>query len=82
VEAQYVFYTFAAFDAVLYLLDASAPDCAGLEIAMACNDDYFPGSVMPFVAVRLAAGQRVVVVVDGAASEEDGPFSIRAEVRR
>ncbi len=48
------------FDTVLYVRAAS---CGGAELA--CNDDTAGGSQQSQVAVTLAAGQTIVIVVDG-----------------
>ncbi len=50
----------SAYDTVLYVLDG---DCDGLEIA--CNDDLSGSVSQSSVILDLAAGQSVVIVVDG-----------------
>lgn len=56
------------FDTVLYVRDGA---CLGAELD--CNDDNDEG-VQSTVVVSLRAGQTVVVVVDGYAEDESGPF--------
>lgn len=57
-------YTFdtlgSTFDTVLYALDGG---CDGLEVA--CNDDEAGGSAQSSLRLDLAAGEAVVIVVDG-----------------
>ncbi|WP_437614068.1 MXAN_6577-like cysteine-rich protein [Sorangium sp. So ce834] len=74
VAGDYVFDTYgSAFDTVLHVHEAT---CRGAELA--CNDDTLVEQSE--VTVTLAAGQTVVVVVDGARDTSDGTF--RLTVRR
>lgn len=58
----YVIDTFgSSFDTVLYVRDVT---CGGTELA--CNDNGFSSSAQSQLMVELAAGQSVVIVVDGA----------------
>jgi hypothetical protein len=59
-------------DTVLYVLDGG--DCTGVELA--CNDDLDAYSTQSEVQVTLAAGQTVVVVVDGYSEYAGGPFTL------
>ncbi len=56
-------YTFdtvgSTYDTVLYALDG----CAGAELA--CNDDIAPGNLRSEITLNLAAGQTVILIVDG-----------------
>jgi hypothetical protein len=57
-------------DTVLYVLDGA--DCTGAELG--CNDDFDVYSNNSEVQVTLAAGQTVVVVVDGFSAYAGGDF--------
>lgn len=76
IESNYEFQIYATFDAVIYLLDA-APGCAGAELPRACADNDI-GTRLPRLVVHLRAGQRVIVVVDGAGPAEAGAFDLNS----
>jgi hypothetical protein len=70
-SAMYELNTFGSlYDTVLAVRDAT---CDGAELA--CNDDW-GGGVESQVFVELAAGQTVVVVVDGFGMGSAGPFTL------
>ncbi len=62
----------SAYNTVLFLRDG---DCAGAEIA--CNDDINFFTQQSSIATTLAAGQTVMVAVDGA--DADGAYDLNIE---
>ncbi|KYG05697.1 hypothetical protein BE21_39065 [Sorangium cellulosum] len=70
VAGDYVFDTYgSAFDTMVHVHDAT---CRGTQLA--CNDDTLVEQSE--VTVTLAAGQTVVVVVDGSRDADDGAFRL------
>ncbi|XXX80478.1 MXAN_6577-like cysteine-rich protein [Sorangium sp. So ce134] len=70
VAGDYIFDTYgSAFDTVVHVHDAT---CRGAQLA--CNDDM--DVVQSEVTVTLAAGQTVVVVVDGSTDADAGAFTL------
>ncbi len=70
-SGMYTFDTFGTqFDTILHVHSGS---CGGAEIA--CNDDSSMGTDSE-VSVQLAAGQTVVIMVDGYGSSSEGPFTL------
>ncbi|WP_437944154.1 MXAN_6577-like cysteine-rich protein [Sorangium sp. So ce281] len=70
VAGDYTFDTFgSAFDTMLHVHDAT---CGGPQLA--CNDDTRVDQSE--VTVTLAAGQTVVIVVDGSLDTSDGAFTL------
>ncbi|WP_437281407.1 MXAN_6577-like cysteine-rich protein [Sorangium sp. So ce375] len=75
VAGDYTFDTFgSSFDTLLHVHDAS---CRGAQLA--CNDDDETGSEQSEVTVTLAAGQTVVVMVDGSREENAGAFRLNVK---
>ncbi|WP_437908902.1 MXAN_6577-like cysteine-rich protein [Sorangium sp. So ce327] len=73
VAGDYTFDTFgSAFDTMLHVHEAT---CRGAQLA--CNDDT--DVEQSEVTVTLAAGQTVVVVVDGSTDTSDGAFTLNVK---
>jgi len=71
----YVFDTLGTdFDTVLYLLDS----CNGPELS--CNDDVGGGMLQSETSAQLDEGQSVIVVVDGLADDDVGPYSLNVDL--
>jgi hypothetical protein len=68
-DGRYAFVTAAGFDTVLSAFDS----CAGG--ALGCNDDGSEGVTSELV-LDLAAGQTVLLVVDGFGGSDQGPFAL------
>lgn len=74
-SAMYEFNTFgSSYDTVIAVRNAT---CGGAELA--CNDDWGGGTTESQVMVQLAAGQTVVVVVDGYGAGNSGPFTLNIQ---
>jgi len=66
----------SSFDTVLSVRDGS---CDGAELPGGCNDNRAgacPNPTDSEVKVTLAAGQKVVIVVDGVTISDKGPFTV------
>ena len=73
-DGMYTFDTVgSSYDTVIHVRDAT---CAGLELA--CNDDSF--GTDSEVQVQLAAGQTVIVVVDGYGGGNAGPYVLNIDM--